>query len=101
MIDQKKWMQLSFAEQLGHIGSELSRARHWEEQKDPLNKEKALARALELLDLSLDDDRWKTRLKELTRLREIVSAWFCGPIPYEVAPEALERYCAAFSLKAE
>lgn len=97
MVNQQRWEQLSFAQQLGHIGSELSRARHWEARNDSLSREKALARALELLDLSLDDDRWKSRLKEVARLREIVSAWFSGHTEYEITPEVLEGYCTLFT----
>ena len=98
MVDRHTWMRLSLAQQLGHIGSELSRARHWEAQQDQANRDRALARALNLLDLTLDDKRFRSRLKEPARLREVVGDWFSGRHDYDILPEALEAYCTAFAL---
>lgn len=94
-------MKLSLAQQLGHIGSEISRARHWEMNNDRLNRDRALARSLEILDLTLDDRRWKTRLKELTRLREVIGDWFCEQKKYEISMQAIEDYCIHFALIAK
>ena len=96
MIEQNRWIKLSFAKQLGNIGSELSRARHWEFKKDSVNQHKSLERALELIDLTLEDHRWQTslcRLKEFNRFREIVLDWYSDQKNYEVSPDFLERYC--------
>ena len=98
MIDKQRWAQLPWAQQLGHVGSELSRARHWEMKGDLMSREKALIRAFELLDLTLDDKRWRSRLKELARLREAVSDWFCGEKNYNIPSKALEDYCTRFVL---
>ena len=66
-----RWFELSLAEQLGNIGSEYERAWRWKRQGRQDYFEKAFARMLELLDLTLADRRWHNhRLKELTRLRE-------------------------------
>ena len=99
MGDTQRWMQLPLAQQLGHVGSELSRARHWESNGDPISREKALVRALQLLDLTLDDKRWRPRLKELARLREVISDGLCEQKNYEVSSEALEQYCTRFVLE--
>ena len=96
MVDRQKWLRLSLAQQLGHIGSELSRARHWETQQDQANRDRALVRALELLDLTLDDERFRSRLKEPARLREVVGDWFSGRQEYDISPEALEAYFLNF-----
>ena len=44
MIAKNRWSKFTFAEQMGHIASEISRARHWEEKKDFISRDKALER---------------------------------------------------------
>ena len=51
---------------------------------------------LELLDLTLDDHRWKSGLKEIARLREVISAWFCGQTLFDISPKDIEDYCVNF-----
>lgn len=96
-VDAERWMKLSLAQQLGHIGSELSRARHWESRRDPVSRDNSLVRALELLDLTLDDRRFSARLKEPARLREVVADWLCGKKSYDISPETLEAYFIPFA----
>ena len=96
-MNPERWAQLSLVQQLGNIGSELSRARHWEIQKDPESRDRSLVRALELLDLTLGDKRFKSRLKEPARLREVVGDWFVGTGAYEVSQEALKNYFSAYA----
>ena len=52
-----KWFNLSLCEQLGNIGSEISRAIKWKHKNHTLY-EKAVFRALELVDITLMDKRW-------------------------------------------
>ena len=98
MIDNLKWSKFSLSQQLGHIGSEISRARHWEENGDTTSRNKALERALELLDLTLEDRRWQLRLKEIVRLREVICDWLSQQKSYDVPPFVIEEYCTAFAL---
>jgi len=51
-----RWFALSLAEQLGNVGSEVSRAIKWTSRRPELARG-ALERALELIDLMLDDPR--------------------------------------------
>ncbi len=68
-----RWHTLTLAEQLGNVGSEYERAQRWKASNDKARFELAFARMLELLDLTISDVRWKNhRLKELTRLREVI-----------------------------
>ena len=99
MITQQKWSQLSFAQRMGHIGSELSRARHWEARGDGVSQRNALGRALELVDLTLECEKHFPRLKELTRLREVICDWYCGSQYYEVSHDALLDYCTQFAMR--
>ena len=97
-MNKEKWSQLTLAQQLGNIGSEISRARHWQEHGDAQNREASVFRALELIDLTIEDSRWKNRLKEITRLREVFCNWYLNKSEYQITPRSLEEYCVNFSL---
>ncbi len=57
-----------------------------------------MVRALELLDITIQDPRWRRRLKELTRARELLcDAWFGGK-EYHTDLEGLNRYFFYFAL---
>lgn len=94
-----RWRTFSLAQQLGNVGGEVSRALRWKGRDQDLS-DKAVFRALELLDLSISDPRWNRRLKELTRAREsICDAWLGGK-EYGSRFEDLDRYFFAFALLA-
>src|SRR2546426_10397453 len=69
-----RWRALTLAEQLAHVGSEVDRAIvAWQAHRAD-RFERALARALELFDLTAGGDRWRGhRLREILRSR----AGFC------------------------
>jgi hypothetical protein len=52
-----RWHTLTLAEQLGSVGSDVGRAIRAKARGDDGRLEGALERALELLDLTLSDDR--------------------------------------------
>ena len=56
-----RWARLSLAEQLANVGSEVGRLRRWRERDERLATG-AFERALELLDLTLADPRWRGRV---------------------------------------
>lgn len=65
------WFRRSLPEQLANIGSEVERAITWKKKRDHKRFEKAFDRLLELIDLTLDDPRWKgPKRREVARLRE-------------------------------
>jgi hypothetical protein len=66
-----RWKQFSLAEQMGNIGSEVGRAIKLFRKQDEKSFQLAFERALELFDLTLEDDRWKGRRKEIARSREV------------------------------
>lgn len=68
-------------EQLANVGSEVERALNWRTKGRPEYARSALDRALELLDLTIADPKHRGRagrLKELTRLREVLLDYFVG-----------------------
>lgn len=95
-----RWQTLSLAEQLGNIGSEVSRALNWKEHEDQDKSTNALERGLELFDLTLSDRRWRGRRKELTRAREVVCDFLVGDNAYHSTPVALRRYFDVFAAAA-
>lgn len=58
-----RWGEFSLPEQLGNVGSEVSRALKWR-GRNPALYEGCMVPALELLDLTIQDPRWTTRLKK-------------------------------------
>jgi hypothetical protein len=70
-----RWQKLSFFEQMANIGSEVNRAIGWREKNLEYSR-LAAKRALELLDLTIDDPRNKKRRRELLRLREVLADYF-------------------------
>lgn len=93
-----KWFELSLAEQLGNIGSEVSRvirARGDEKRFDA-----AVSRALELFYLTIRDPRWRKRLKEITRARELFCAAVLGSNEYNTTLEDLDHYFYYFAYAA-
>ncbi len=94
-----RWHQLPLGEQLGNIGSEVGRARRWQ-GKDEKIFQGAVERALELFDLTLGDPRWKGRLKEIARAREVFCDTVFGDREYASSLEDLEQYFFHFALAA-
>lgn len=96
-----RWFGLTLLEQLGNVGSEISRARKWQ-GKDEQYFENAIFRALELLDLTLADPRWikAHRLKEILRAREVVCDAYLGGHEYGSTLEDLDAYFYHFAYAA-
>lgn len=98
-LAQDRWLKLSFFEQMANIGSEVERAIKWREKnKDYFRL--AFERALELLDLTADDIRNKSRLKELLRLREVLADYFCFDNIYGSTDKKWQNYFWAFNYAA-
>lgn len=98
-----RWWELSLAEQLGHVGSEVSRALRWT-SRDERMAQGALARALELVDLTLADPRWRqsvTRLREIARAREVLVDFFAGSNDYRSTGPSLQRYFDAYAVASQ
>lgn len=56
-----RWKELSFEEQMGNIGSEVGRSFNWFKQGDKERFNRAFEMALELFDLTLEDERWQDK----------------------------------------
>ncbi len=101
-LTAERWWTFTAAEQLGNIGSEVSRTLKWR-SRNPEIAERAMARALELIDLTLDDPRHRAsvaRLREICRVREVLLDFLVGPNEYNSTEVALQRYFDAFAVAA-
>ena len=84
-------------EQMANIGSEVSRSLRWR-GKDEKLFQGAVDRTLELFDLTLEDSRWKGRLREIARAREVFLDAVHGGKEYKSKLEDLDRYFFQFAL---
>lgn len=92
-----RWQALTFAQQMAHIGSEVSRAARWQDRDERIFWS-AVERALELFYLTIADPRWRARLKELLRLREIFCDAVLGGNEYHSTLRGLQGYFLYFAL---
>ncbi len=93
-----KWFTFSLAEQLAHIGSEVQRAMRG--RGDKARFDNAVSRALELFYLTISDPRWRKRLKEIVRVRELFCDAVLGGTEYGTTLEDLDKYFYYFTYAA-
>jgi hypothetical protein len=94
------WQKFSLVEQLANIGAEVGRALSWQKKGDKEKGQRAIERGLELFDLTISDQRWQHRLKEIARAREVVCDYFFGDNQYQSSPESLDKYFLSFAMAA-
>ena len=95
-----RWSQLSFLEQMAHIGSEVERALNWQAKRNASYCQRAAERALELMDLSLDTVREGARLKEVARAREALADYFFGTNQFLSTADSWRKYFSSFAYAA-
>lgn len=97
-LAKKGWRKLSFFEQMANIGSEIERTINWRE-KNPEYSKMAFERALELIDLTINDKKnhKRGRLKELLRAREVLIDYFCFDNIYQSTDKSWQNYFLAFN----
>ncbi len=88
----KKWHQYSIFEQMANIGIEVLRAIFWKKKNNKLMCLNAFYRALELIDLTINDEKNKKYLKEILRIREVLGDYFIGDNIYHSTDEGWEKY---------
>lgn len=99
-LSAQRWHELTRAEQLGNIGTEVARAMRAKSSGNTERSSNALDRALELFDLTLADERWRGRRKEIARAREVVCDFLVGDNEYRSTAESLDAYFLPFAVLA-
>lgn len=92
-----RWHELSFCEQMANVGSEVSRALNWRSKGRDDYAQKAVVRALELLDLTIKPGDPFPRLKELLRVRECLVDFFYGANEYSSSEILWRKYFDSFA----
>ena len=87
-MDKQRWQRLTIREQFGHVTSEFVRAKNWQAKNDLESRNRALERALEFIDATLEICDPPTRL-EFIRFREMVTSCLAG---HDISLDDLERY---------
>lgn len=95
-----RWFELSFPAQMANVGSEVIRAINWKNKNNPEYSSKAFERALELLSLTISDNKNKKRLRELTRLYETLVDYFAFNNEYGSTDKAWQNYFLGFNYMA-
>ena len=90
-----QWGKMSFAEQMGNIGSEVSRAFRWFE-KNPVRFQASFERAVELMDLSIKAADSSGKLSELCRAREEFCDYFFEKNTWHTDPNKMQKYYDGF-----
>jgi hypothetical protein len=77
-LDSEKWNRFPRERQILMIGSEFARAKNL--LRDGVHHEvrQCYERALELLDMCAMDPKWRPRLRELLRFREVLGELYLG-----------------------
>ncbi len=94
------WQKLSFFEQMANIGSEVERAIKWRNKGNAEYGKLAFERALELIDLTIENEKSKSHLKELTRVREALADYFAFDNEYKSTDKSWQNYFYAFNFAA-
>ena len=71
----ERWKKFSRGQQIGAIAAEIARAKTWQNQ----DREKflsAIERGLELVDSSIDDEKWRDWLSMLYGLRNELANFY-------------------------
>lgn len=92
-----RWKELSFLEQMANIGSEVERALNWQAKNNPDYCKKAVERALELLDLTIDCFNDFPHLKELLRAKEALLDYFFGKNEFASSDSLWRKYFFSFA----
>lgn len=95
-----RWKELPFLERMANIGGEVERALRWREKNNVEYSQKAFERALELIDLTLEHSRERSRLKEIARMREALVDYFCEANEFGSTESSWRRYFSHFTFAA-
>lgn len=94
------WNDLSVIEQMANIGSEVERSIKWNNKGNWKYASMAFGRALELLDLTANDPKNRTRLKEILRTRELFADFFVGKNIYNSTDADWQKYFYSYNYAA-
>lgn len=92
-----RWKDYSIFEQMANIGAEVGRAINWRKKNNTKMSLNAFYRALELIDLTIEDKKNRNSLKEILRLKELLGDYIVGDNIYHTSDEQLNKYFYPFN----
>lgn len=95
-----RWGNFNLYKQMANVGSEVERAINWKNQGNQEYARLAAERALELLYLTINEYENYSRLKELTRLYEVLVDFFWGENIYHSSDKLWQNYFRPFNYAA-
>ncbi len=95
-LAEGRWAELSFAEQMANVGSEVSRTKNWLKKDNEQQAGKAFERCLELLCLTLKFANRSPIYREICRFKEL----FCEAYFKKDMEELVyfDTYCMQFAI---
>lgn len=96
-LTPERWQKFSLMEQLANVGCDIGRTVKWKQRGDLDASQKAFGRALELLDLTIDDPKNKEKvLQDLLRDREMLIDHFVNGNTFNTTDEFWDDYFFKF-----
>ena len=99
-ITAERWEKLTLRQQLGAIGSEFSMYVLLLKKEAVMDESKSLAEVFRLIDLTISDNRWLDRAKDLNRFRKVLSDITLSEHVQQASVEKLQDYLLSFALLA-
>lgn len=94
---RQNWGEHSIMYQMGNIGSEVSRSLKWTKQGNTARAAKAIDRALELFDFTIEANVCNhARLTEVLKAREEFCDYFFNDNSWHTNPEQMQKYYDGF-----
>lgn len=93
-----KWFNYSIFEQMANIGAEVGRAIKWKNKGKKEFFLNAFYRAVELIDLTIEDPKNKNYLKEILRIKELLGDYLIGNNQYKQTDSQWEKYFYFYTL---
>lgn len=96
---RENWLSQPITYQMGNIGSEVSRALKWTEKGNKPRADKAIDRALELFDFTIEANvKNHARLTEILKARDEFCDYFFNHNSYHTDPARMQKYYDGFAM---
>lgn len=93
----RDWLTKPITYQMGNIGSEVSRSLKWSAKENHARADKAIDRALELFDFTIEaNTNNHARLTEILIAREEFCDYFFNNNSYRTDPAKMQKYYDGF-----
>ncbi|MBR0173203.1 MAG: hypothetical protein IJQ21_10485 [Lachnospiraceae bacterium] len=93
---KRTWFQMPIGMQISNVGSEVFRALSWKNKGNEKRKIGFCNKAIEFLQLSIEDPKNRHRAGELSFCIEELQDFFLGENLYKTTEEMLHKYYDAF-----